>query len=223
MDHYRDLPRFLRGVGDRKADKIILWERRTGDDRPPLRIFLERSSFAPLEGEMQLRFSFGSDLFFLTFLFARGRTFGSLPGRQLFIGGVQGAFSRRADMREAAKLNGEIAPAPMLLIAIRALAKVLALNGVIAIAEDEQVARCYSPEHIKLDYRGFWTGAGGARAGSFYHLPLEVEERPLLETPITHRARTRRKRAAKRKIREAIEERIEELLHTAPPQPYWMA
>jgi uncharacterized protein VirK/YbjX len=223
MDHYQDLPNFLQGIGDSNADKIILWEKRTGGNRPPLQIFLEESSFAPLEGEMQLRFSFGFDLFFLTFLFASGQTFGGLPGRLLFIGGAQGAFARRAEMREAAKLNGEIAPARMLLIAIRALGKILSLDGVIAIAEDEQVARCYSPEHIKLDYRGFWTGTGGARAGPFYHLPLEVEERPLLEIPITHRARTRRKRAAKREIQAEIEARIEELLNADLPKRYRVA
>ena len=169
-----------------------------------------------MEGELQLKFSFRSDLYFLTFLFARGRTFKTLPGWLLFIGGAQGAFARRADMREAAKLNGEISPVTMLLIAIRELANVLSLNGVMVVAEDEQVAMGYAPERIKLNYRELWTDAGGVRDGQFYHLPSRAGEKPLSETPSTHRARTRRKRAAKQEIREAIEARIKKLLHAGP-------
>ena len=213
MDHHRDMPQFLRdGVKQGPQGGIILWERPVERGAPPLRITLEQSSLAPMEGELQLRFTFRSDLYFLTFLIGRGGTFGTGSGRLLFIGGLQGAFASRGEMREAAKLNGEISPAAMLLLAVRAVATILAVDDVIAVAEEDQVAMGYAPDRIRLDYGRFWSDAGGVRDGQFYQLPLVVEDKPLAETPISHRARTRRKRAAKREIRDDIEQRMTELM-----------
>jgi len=112
-------------------------------------------------------------------------------------------------MRQAAKDNGEISPAAMLLLTVRALAKVLDIGQIFAVAEEDQISKGYASDKVKLDYHSFWRQAGGVRHGTFYKLFNESVEKPLNEIPITHRARTRRKRERKARIRETIEARLQ--------------
>jgi uncharacterized protein VirK/YbjX len=190
------------------CDGMLLWEAPTEGEHS-LGVFLEPAKFAPMEGELQLRFAWGRrNLFTLTFLFAPGDLFANPADTILFIGGVQGAVDCRVEMREAAKSNGEIAPAVMLLLTIRALAKILDIEQIVAAGEEEQISKSYASDRMKLDYRKFWTEAGGLRRGSYYILPIENIEKPLHEIPISHRSRTRRKRERKRHISDAIETQL---------------
>ena len=186
-------------------DSIVLWELGQGEPHGSLRIFLE-PAWAPREGALQLRFSSGRrDLFRLTFLFAPGDLFGCPAETVLFIGGAQGGADCRIEMRQAAKANGEISPAAMLLLTGRALAKVLDIGQIFAVAQEDQISK----DKVQLDYHSFWSKAGGVRHGNFYKLLNERVEKPLSEIPITHRARTRRKRERKARIRETIEARLQ--------------
>jgi len=148
-------------------------------------------------------------LFTLTFLFAPGDLFGCPADTVLFIGGAQGGVDCRIEMRQAAKDNGEISPAAMLLLTVRALVKVLDIGQIFAVADEDQVSKGYHSDEVKLDYNSFWSNAGGVRHGTFYKLFNESVEKPLNEIPITHRARTRRKRERKARIRETIEARLQ--------------
>jgi uncharacterized protein VirK/YbjX len=193
----------------RWRDSILLWEIVESDEHSAQRIFLEPAELAPMEGELQLRFASGRrNLFTLTFLLAPGELFGSPAETILFIGGMQGGIDCRVEMRRAARENGEISPAAMLLLAMRALAKVLGVDQIVAVGEDDQIAKSYASDRMKLDYCDFWTQAGGVRHGNFYLLFNETIDKPLREIPITHRSRTRRKRERKAHIREEIEMRL---------------
>jgi uncharacterized protein VirK/YbjX len=201
-------------VSREAADEIrrgaLLWKRDVGGEAP-LRLVLEPSRLAPMEGELQLRFSFKSDLQVLTFIVAPGDVFNLPHARVVFIGGLQGQVGRREEIREASKLNCEIAPAAMLLLAVQAIAKEIGAGALLAIGETDQISTGYSAPMVRFDYREFWTGLGGSRRGAFYSVPLETPSRPLSEVRL-HRSRTRRKRAEKKRIQVSIETRVKELL-----------
>jgi len=210
--HYAKLPDMLRAdSADQLRKGVLIWQKELPDGRPPLSIILEASKLAPMEGELQLRFSFRSDLFVLTFLLTSGQIFDIDCEDVLFIGGMQGRVGAREEMREACKSNGEISPATMLILAIQAIGKVMQVGELIAIDEDDQVSMGYSRPRISFDYRGFWTEAGGVRRGRHYAIPVETPQKPLSEITLSHRARTRRKREAKAFVRRTIENRLRQI------------
>jgi uncharacterized protein VirK/YbjX len=166
MGHYAAMPKLLRLAVRRRLRKgILLWHKDVPGDFPPLTIVLEPSRLAPMEGELQLTFAFRTELFVLTFLLAPGSVFDVNAGDVLFIGGVQGRIGSREEMREAAKLNGEISPAAMLILAVQAFAKITGVDQIMAIGERDHISVAYSPSQILFDYRRFWTEIGGERAG----------------------------------------------------------
>lgn len=218
MGHYAAMPKLLRLAVRRRLRKgILLWHKDVPDDSPPLRIVLEPSRLAPMEGELQLTFSFRTELFVLTFLLAPGSVFDVDAEEVLFIGGVQGRIGSREEMREAAKLNGEISPAAMLILAVQAFAKVTGVDRIIAIGERDHISVAYSPSKILFDYRRFWTEIGGERFGRYYRIPFETRHKPLSEIPLTHRGRTKRKREAKNLIRQSLERRLKHIFADAVP------
>lgn len=217
MGHYDALPKLLHPVaGNRLSNGLTIWQRRIRGNAPALSIILEPSKLAPMEGELQLRFSFRSDLYVLTFLLAPGHVFGLECGRVLFIGGVQGTVGSREEMREASRLNCEISPAAMLIIAAQAVGKITQVDELIAIGEDDHISMGYSPSKIMFDYRRFWTEVGGERLGRHYRLPLDAVQKPLSEVSLTHRSRARRRREAKDLVRKSIEHRLRQIISTRP-------
>ena len=213
IEHYSALPELLHaGVLQNLPSGISIWRRNVGLNRPALSLTLEPARLAPMEGELQLRLSYETDLHVLTFLLAPGRIFGARSKRVLFVGGVQGRLGARQEMRAASKLNDEISPAAMLVLAIQAIGRVLEVEEIIAIAEDDHVSVGYSPARIMFDYRRLWTQVGGERWGQHYRVPLETRQKPLSEISLSHRARTRRKREAKRIISQSIELRLRQMV-----------
>lgn len=212
IGHYSALPELLQpDVRGRLAEGVLLWTKElAGSHR--LGLFLEHSTLAPMEGELQLRFSFKSDLYVLTFLLAPGHLFGSECDSVLFIGGVQGGIGVREEMREASRLNGEISPAAMLILAVQAIAKVMGVDELIAISERDHISMSYSPAKIKFNYAQFWEQAGGQRVGTYYRIPIDTRHRALSDIPLAHRRRTKRKREEKKLVQESIEERLREII-----------
>ena len=211
--HYDRVKRVLPpNVREHLGEGVLVWRKELEGDDPPLSIFLETARFAPMEGELELRFSFRSDLFVLTFVLAPGHLFGSDRQTVLVIGGLQGKFFGREEMREASKLNCEISPAIMLVIAIQVLAEVIQVGELIAVGEADHNAMRHAPDKVKLDYCRFWTDVGGIRRDRHYRLPFELEFKPLSATSASHRRRTKRKREAKSLVRRTIDQRLRELL-----------
>lgn len=214
--HYQRFGEVLHALAERSPwpDGIAVWEL-PGDDGeiPPLRVLIEPSELAPMEGEIQIRFAAGDQtLFTLTFLLAPGDLFGLADDTVIFVGGVQGGVNCRIEMRQAAKRNGEIAPAAMLLLTLRSFATVLGVKTILAVSESDQIAQSYASDKLKLDYRDFWAQAGGYPQGACFVLANNHIDRPLHDIPISHRRRTRRKRERRDAIRAAIEARLRELL-----------
>jgi uncharacterized protein VirK/YbjX len=220
MDHYAILPKMLPSlVGERLQRGVLLWQKDLPGREPPLSIVLEPSRLAPMEGELQLRFSYRSELFVMTFLLASGELFGCDCATVLFVGGVQGLIGAREEMREASKLNGEISPAAMLVLAVQAVARGIGVGKIIGIGEHEHIATSYSPARIMFDYQRFWLGVGGERVGSFYRIPMETPHKSLSKIALTHRGRTKRKRAAKSLVTKEIEARVRQMIAPAALVP----
>lgn len=199
------------GAANSIREGVVIWKRDL-PGKPPLSLVLGPSKLAPMEGELQLTFSFRSDLHVLTFLFAPGHVFNSQSAKVLFIGGLQGRFGARQEVREASKLNHEIAPATMLILAVRAIARAIGANQILAVAETEQISMSYSPQAVRFDYQSFWEELGGTRQGSYYSIPIEAPHKSLSAVPLTHRSRAKRKREEKARIRDSIEASIRDLL-----------
>jgi hypothetical protein len=200
----------------------VIW-RREIDGEPPLSLILEPSALAPMEGELQLKFCFRSVLYVLTFLFAPGEVFNRPSGRVLFIGGLQGRFGSRQEIREASKRNHEIAPATMLMLGVRTIAREFGVDEILAIGETDQVSMGYSAPMVRFDYGAFWAEIGGSRTELFYTLPVDTPQKPLSAIPLTHRSRTRRKREEKQRIATSIAEQVRKLLAAEDTRPVVVA
>ena len=217
MGHYAALSKLVRSTsGGGFAQRVLIWQKVLHGEDAPLSIVLEPARLAPMEGELQLRFSFKSDLYVLTFLLAPGQVFDLDCRNILFIGGVQGRIGAREEVREASRLNGEISPAAMLVLAVQAIGRVMRVDGLIAIGEDDHISMGYSPAKIMFDYRRLWTEVGGKRVGAHYRLPLQTVHKPLSEISLSHRRRTKRKREAKKLVSESIERALEQMMQPHP-------
>jgi len=212
--HYTIFPAVLR-LSARKAlpQGLPIWRKHVGPGAA-LSITLEKSTLAPMEGELQLRFSYKSNLCVLTFLLASGEVFGAGHSSVLFVGGLQGFMGAREEVREAARLNGEIAPSAMLLLAVQAIGRACGVGEIIGIAEDDHISLGYARSKVIFDYRRIWNEAGGVRRGLHYGIPFEAARKPLNETSRSHRSRTRRKREAKHRLRRSIDLRVRQLIST---------
>lgn len=199
------------GAAREIRDGAVLWRREVGD-HPPLMLVLRPSKLAPMEGELELNFAYRSELYVLTFLFGPGRLFGLSSARVLFIGGLQGRFGAQMEIREASKLNLEIAPATMLLIAVRAIARSVGAEQLLAIGETDQISMSYSAPLVRFDYATYWRELGGHSVGKFYSIPIEPPSKPLSLLSRSHRSRARRRREEKQRIREQIERRVQALI-----------
>lgn len=211
--HWASSQTFPRAVASEISKGVTLWQRDIPNEAP-LVLALEPAAIAPMEGELQFKFSYRSYLHVLTFLFAPGHLFGSDCRTVIFIGGVQGRVGCREEIRAAAKLNREIAPAAVLLLAAQALAEELETE-LLAVGEADQISMSYSPSMVRFDYEAFWTEMGGSRGARFYRLPLHSPQRPLSSIGLSHRARTRRKREEKFRIRAEIAASFRKLVTAA--------
>ena len=217
--HYAMLPRLLRpGFEQSPRRSTLIWQKQIADGLPPLSINLEPSKLAPMEGELQLRFSFKTDLCVLTFLIAPGHIFGSNSASVLFIGGLQGRIASREEVREASRANDEVSPAMMVILAVQLLAKIMKMGALIAIADDDHISRSYSK--ISFDYGRMWLEAGGVLSGRHYHLPFDSPQKPLSEIPRSHRCRARRRREAKGVIKTSIEKRLRQIITPDGPMMF---
>jgi uncharacterized protein VirK/YbjX len=156
-----------------------------------------------LEGDMALVFRRnGNPLYRLSFSFLPGRFAGILDRTILFIGGSQGYRGTAEDSRIAAKRLGEICPATLLLIHLRAIAKLLGLNSVAAIAVSEHSCQTITSGtvHPVSAYDDFWESNGAIRCGRFFRMPAELSFRPSTAASSSHRARARRKQERKSRL-----------------------
>ena len=209
--HYQVLIRAMRHYSNSAIwqGETEIWAKRTeGGDL--LRLTLSRSILAPMEGESELCFTMnGQMLSTLTFSLVHGRHLTLPCAEAIFIGGLQGGYDCRQPIRDAAKLNGEVSPAAMLLLAVEALANVLGIDHMVGTSTDEQASASYALREIMLNYDGLWQGLGARSVrNGFYVKAVATLDHADRAVAGSHPSRTRRRRVLKRAIREAIEQRM---------------
>jgi uncharacterized protein VirK/YbjX len=228
MHHYQFIA--LAPVGQIRAladEGSIIWCHQVGDDC--FSMVLRYSDGFYMEGELALSYVLNSEkIYNIAFSVAPGAVTGLEVDRVILIGASQGVSGGAAQTRLAAKANGEIAPADMLLIAIRAIAAAWDIPAVVAISCQEQVALQVraKPEDYHCTYDDLWESNGGVQKGNFYLFPAQLVEKPITLVSRSHRSRARRKRSLKQDIFNAVVENVRELwmartipVPLAPMQP----
>lgn len=183
------------------AGSMILWERRAGDVR--YAIALGQAMVCPMEGEAQLCFyRDAARLFTLTFSLIDGPLLGLSGERAMFIGGMQGGYACQQENRAAARDNGEVAPATMLVLAARAVAEALGVAHIAAVSSRRQASASYASEKIRFRYDDWWEQLGSRRIadGLFLLDPPGAGQRSLSHLSAAHRKRALRKTRLKAEL-----------------------
>jgi uncharacterized protein VirK/YbjX len=164
-------------------------------------IDLRRSTLTAIEGELVLNFVYnGRIIFMLTFSVVPGTCFGESAWPVIYVGGLQGRPSCREDIRAASKLNREIDPATMLLMALKSIGIAWNIETIVAVAATYQVSANAVESTIdsSVIYDQFWVKSGGT---AFHDRAYKIRTRSQrgAHDPVfgSHKSRTRRKRMAK--------------------------
>ena len=204
--HYETMRRLPASAQDELRTSALIWSR-PHLNGPPLQLRLEPAG-STLEGELQLRVSLGADLFRLTFAFAPGHICGGSSAPVICIGEIKG-MAALPELREASRLNGEIAPRTLLMLAVQALARAWGIRDICIVKRTQQIA---ARAYFQFDYAILLAEFGGTVGRRFDWLPIDPQARPLVETSPAHRSRARRRREAKETIRASMTDRFSDLM-----------
>ena len=212
---------FLEGLKSRSL-KITLSGRRPiwsfSENGANLVVSIGPSSLAPMEGEVALIFTSNDRvLCTMSFSIVPGRLVGVSDADAILIGGLQGGLTCQSEIRDASKRLHEIAPQDLLVVTVRALARVLGMETIAGVASDMHVARECSKIDWSFDYDGFWEklGAFQSKRGFFVFSP-DVVDKPLSAASGSHRSRARRKRRVKLLLQKEMEARFRICLSVKP-------
>jgi uncharacterized protein VirK/YbjX len=173
--------------------KIMLWENETDGHRYGIGLTYPKNE----EGELFLIFSEDdAPLYTLSFTFAPGKALGLADEQIAFIGRLQGVANSRESIRRATKSFQDLAPAALLLDAVRAIATSMNITGIVGVSARNQVCLSDSRRNTAISaYDEFWISADARMIGELgYYLPTALEEKPLSEIKNNHRSRVKRKR-----------------------------
>lgn len=195
----------------RLRDGIVLW---TLDAKGRhLSIVLRLPQRTMLEGDLTVEVQLdGTMLHRMSFAFVPGALLGHPEANLLFIGGSQGVWGTRELARDAAKLAGEISPANLLMIALRALGFSLGLTAMAGVAADCQPVVGRSAALSRSAYDELWRANHGEDRGGYFVMPLDAPADARIEG--ANRSRTRRKRRLRQALLESMTGNIAGLLRT---------
>lgn len=196
----------------RLKDGIVLWS--ADMDGHSQSIVLRLPVRTMLEGDLTIEHSLdGERLYRMSFGFVPGHLI-DLPDPQvLFVGGSQGVHGTADKARLAARLNGEITPANMLLIALRAVGQAMGIDQICGVAATHQPV-VHAKANLSLGaYDDLWIRNHGEAHARFFAMPAWPSENAVVEGG--NKSRTRRKR----RLRQALTDQIARdfAVHVVPP------
>jgi uncharacterized protein VirK/YbjX len=180
---------------------LPVWSRTVGTDVFSIKMTLPGMVF--MEGDMCLLFSMNESLLHtMSFSFVPGELLGVDSHQAIFIGGSQGSRAEPGMHRVAAKSNGEISPATMLLLNLQALARALGIDDLVGVSAKDHSNRYISsaPSIYLPAYDDFWQTNGGELRNSGYRMSAAISDKPITLATSSHRTRARRKRARKQEL-----------------------
>lgn len=194
-NHYRYLDGRVRSdfISRICRGKIMLWENQADGHRYGIGLTYPKNE----EGELFLIFSEDdAPLFTLSFTFAPGKVLGLADEQVAFIGRLQGTANNWESIKRATKSFQEVAPAALLLDAVRGIAIAMNITGIVGVSAGNQVCLSNSRRTTATyAYDEFWLSADAREiSGLGYYLPTVSEEKPLSSIKNNHRSRVKRKR-----------------------------
>ena len=182
---------------------LCLWQQETADGSHGISLYLADAS--KFEGDLALDYHVnGRRLHRLSFVFAPGAAFGLADRHTLFIGGSQGMNGGQKEARAAAKANGGLHPATMLVLALRAIAQALDIDGLSGISATHQLFTYTQQVPRPENYDHLWAMNSGEARGTVYHMLPTLAQTDDDITSGTHRARCRRRRRQRQQVLDAI-------------------
>lgn len=174
------------------------------------------------EGELALKLTLNGELIYvLQFTIVPGPVAGSDAAETVLISRIQGVKGRYLQIRSATKTFNEVAPAALLVTALAGMAQAWKIGEMAGVSATGQF--CYDPAYgavFEDAYDTFFQALGATRAESgFYRSPLPLREKPLDLVKNGHKARTREKRAFRRKIAREVCQMIQRSCLEACVQP----
>lgn len=185
---------------------IVIWRTEDGDQQ----IILRRAQRAMLEGEVELAFTYlGETVYTLSFsICVASELYPEQEGLSLLVGGLQGLAKSGELLRKVAKMNGEIHPADLLLIACKAFALEAGVARVVGFPGELNIARARY-DAIRMDYDRFWTDhLATLGLDGLYLLDPSCEKDPNDPVSSNHPARTRKKRARRIAFKQEVQHNL---------------
>ncbi|MDE2388330.1 MAG: DUF535 family protein [Betaproteobacteria bacterium] len=177
---------------------ITIWTQEYNTCNDKQSIVLKTPNLSKREGEIVLEYFFNNTLlYFITFSFSPGTIFG-LPNEQLIaIGGSQGRYSHSELTRNASKLNGEINPSTALILALKAISRVLGIKILLGIKVSQHSSLNINPEIGYFSYDDLWSKNYGEEYPNYYVIPTDTLRKVSDTVEGSHKSRTRKKRIRK--------------------------
>jgi len=133
----------------------------------------------------------------------------SSPHEQLIlIGGSQGHQNNTKLIREASKLNGEISPSAALILALKAISRVLGIKTIIGIKVSHHISSAMDQNAGYFSYDDLWIKNHGEEYSEYYAISTLLQN---ISDPIagTHKSRTKKKRIRKEEMTNQIMREVE--------------
>lgn len=175
---------------------VVLWRAATeaGEQTVTLRLPFRTM----LEGDLLLEHALdGTTLYRFSFAFVPA---GIVSAHEsVVIGGSQGIHGTGLLGRTAARANGEINPASMLMIALRAICQALDIHDIYGVRADNQPVVYAKADHHVGAYDQLWAQHGGVAHDGFYAMEASLSDSSQA-VDSGHKSRTRRKRRLKQAL-----------------------
>ncbi|TPG46509.1 DUF535 family protein [Sphingomonas glacialis] len=206
LSHYRLVSRVIPNkiLNRIVSTGLVIWH--ITSDECHCNITLHSNVISPLEGEWQISFYFnGTAVYHLSLSFCRLGIRGHTSNARCIIGGVQGVYQSQDAIRHAAKLNSDISPATILILAARAIASVIGVETVYGVSSSQHVSSSYAGDRMKTQYNDLWTSNGGQLLpNEFYLILSQSDDIHSQSVSSAHRRRKERRR----KLRSSLLEQI---------------
>jgi uncharacterized protein VirK/YbjX len=164
-------------------------------------------------------------LFQLSFSIVSGNLVGVSEHDALLIGSGQGAAPHMGEHAFAVKASGGVAPAHLIVAAVRGISHALGLKAMVGVANSDQISKTHPRgADFTFDYDQFWPMFGGKQNNwGFFEVPLAPAESPSTEKSSAHRRRSRKKAVFKAEVAAQVETSLYShlfpLANTIPLQP----
>lgn len=195
------------------GDRLSLWKSPRADF--PLAIDLDFPGTFHTEGDLCITMRLGDrDVYRMVFILSSGATFGLGQQNVIFITCVQG-LTNHETLRHISGECCDVHPADTLMAVLQGIAATLDITTLVGIRTDQQIC---NTGKTYFSYDSFFEEYGMLDQGmNAYLIRVPLQRKELALIPARHRARTRRKRAFRDAVSDAVRHTLTPYLTGHPP------